>query len=72
MGDFNFDKSEKNPLTKYLATKEMVQLVKNPTHDKGRCLDHCYVPHELMDKVVIKQYSPYYSDHDALCISLNL
>ena len=72
MGDFNFDKSEKNPLTKYLATKEMVQLVKNPTHDKGRCLDHCYVPQELMDKVVIKQYSPYYSDHDALCISLNL
>ena len=69
-GDFNFDKSVENLLTKYLTSKEMVQLVKNATHDKGNCIDHCYVSQELKDQVVLKQYSPYYSDHDALCISL--
>ena len=71
-GDFNFDKSVENDLTKYLTSKRMVQLVTNPTHDKGNCIDHCYVPEELKENVVLKQYSPYYSDHDALCISLKL
>ena len=71
-GDFNFDKNEKNALAKYLIAKKMVQVVTDPTHDGGRCIDHCYVPKELEEKVVLKQYSPYYSDHDALCINLNL
>ena len=70
-GDFNFDQTEKNVLTKFLATKGMVQLVTNPTHDKGRCIDHCYVPLDMRNKVAIEQHSRYYSDHDALCINLN-
>ena len=71
-GDFNFDKTETNVLTKFLATKGMVQLVTKPTHDKGRCIDHCYVPLDMKNKVVVEQHSRYYSDHDALCINLNL
>ena len=71
-GDFNCDKTEKNALTKFLATKGMVQLVTKPTHDKGRCIDHCYVPLDMKNKVVVEQHSRYYSDHDALCINLNL
>ena len=71
-GDFNFDKTEKNALTKFLDTKGLVQLVTNPTHDRGRCIDHCYVPMDMKNKVVVEQHSRYYSDHDALCINLNL
>ena len=71
-GDFNFDKDEKNALTKYLGEKDFVQLVHTATHDDGRVIDHCYVPRDIKEKVIIKQHSPYYSDHDALCINLNL
>ena len=69
-GDFNFETNEKNPITKYLQDNQFVQLVKNCTSDKGRTIDLCYVPAEVKDKVEIKQYSPFYTDHDALCISL--
>ena len=69
-GDFNFEKNEKNPLTKYLQDNQFVQLVNNCTSDKGRTIDLCYVPDEVKDKVEIRQYSPFYTDHDALCISL--
>ena len=71
-GDFNFDMQEKNALTKYFENLEFVQLVNSATHDGGRVIDHCYVPIDIADKVSVKQYSPYYSDHDALCINLNL
>ena len=70
-GDFNFDKSNQNILTKYLANNGMVQLVSKPTHDAKNCIDHCYVPRSLKDKIEIRQHSPYYSDHDALCIKFN-
>ena len=71
-GDFNFDMQGKNALTKYFEKLEFVQLVNSATHDDGRVIDHCYVPIDIADKVVLKQHSPYYSDHDALCINLNL
>ena len=65
-GDFNFDKKETNALTNFLGTKRMKQLVKWPTHKEGRTIDHLYVSNDV--KVEIIRYSPYYSDHDALCI----
>jgi hypothetical protein len=71
-GDFNFEKEDKNALTKYFETLEFVQLVNTATHDGGRVIDLCYVPIDIADNVIVKQYSPYYSDHDALCINLNL
>ena len=55
----------------YLEAEGFKQLVSLPTHDKGGTIDHCYVPIDIADKVIVKQYSPYYSDHDALCINLN-
>ena len=44
----------------------MKQLVEWPTHSGGRTIDHVYVSKNV--KVNIVRYSPYYSDHDALCI----
>ena len=77
VGDVNFDKGEKNELTKYLASKQFQQLVDTPTHDStattsARTIDHCYVSKDIVDKIELRLHSPYYSDHDALCISLNL
>ena len=71
-GDFNFDKDDKNALTRFLEDTKFAQLVTTATHDGGRAIDHCYVPQDLKEKVTLKQHSPYYSDHDALCIKLNL
>ena len=60
-----------------LAVQEFQQLVDVPTHDPtstttARAIDHCYVSKDLVDKVELKIHSPYYSDHDALCIKLKL
>ena len=71
-GDFNFDKDDKNVLTKYFEEKDFVQLVMSSTHDQGHVIDHCYVPQTIKNKVTLIQYSPYYTDHDALCININL
>ena len=69
-GDFNFDKGEKNALTKFLLiSNNFEQLVQLPTHDKGRTIDHCYVPKDKKEKFQLRHHSPYYSDHDALLIS---
>jgi hypothetical protein len=77
VGDVNFDKGENNELTRYLALQEFHQLVDVPTHDPtstttARTIDHCYVSKDLVEKVELKIHSPYYSDHDALCIKLKL
>ena len=66
LGDFNFDKNETNDLTRFLREKEFTQIVNWPTHRGGRTIDHCYVSKNT--RVQIIRHSPYYSDHDALCI----
>ena len=64
-GDFNFDK-ETNALTRFFDQKKFTQVVNWPTHKEGRTIDHCYVSNNT--RVQISRHSPYYSDHDALCI----
>ena len=65
-GDFNFDCNEMNPFTRFLKEKAYTQLVDWPTHREGRTIDHCYVSENT--RVQLTRHSPYYSDHDALCI----
>ena len=66
-GDFNFHCTEKNAFTQYLEARMLTQVVKWPTHREGRTIDHCYVSNNA--RVQITRHSPYYSDHDALCLS---
>ena len=66
VGDFNSDKNETNALSSFLQQKEFTQLVNWPTHRGGRTIDHCYVSKK--SRVQVVRHSPYYSDHDALCI----
>ena len=65
-GDFNFDKKETNSVTTFLKTKMLKQHVDWPTHNQGRTIDHVYL--SANRKIKLTRYSPYYSDHDALCI----
>ena len=51
---------------------KLENLVTQPTHDKGRIIDHFYVPKDLKDKFKLTIHSPYYSDHDALCVKFEL
>ena len=66
IGDFNYDKKETNILTTFLKNNLLSQVVPWPTHIQGRTLDHCYVSQNI--EVQLTRYSPYYSDHSALCI----
>ena len=47
------------------------QLVHEPTHIQGRHIDHVYFldPTDRL-KPIIDRYSPYYSDHDGICITI--
>ena len=65
-GDFNFDQKHTNVLTFFLGINFFSQVVTWPTHIQGRTLDHCYVSENV--SVQLTRHSPYYSDHDALCI----
>ena len=74
-GDFNicFMNDSGNRMSKGLKEGERFQqLMREPTHILGGHIDHIYWrddEHMWMDPV-IERYSPYYSDHDASCITL--
>ena len=67
-GDFNFDRRMDNSLTRMLSNHKFKQIVQEPTHILGGCIDHVY--HNIpvaVKKVNHKLYYPYYSDHNAVC-----
>ena len=69
-GDLNicYNVNRNNRITQYLEKSNFKQIVKEPTHVKGRHIDHFY--HNFEMKPTIYQYSPYYSDHDAICVTI--
>ena len=72
VGDFNlcYKENANNRLIKGLEELGFKQLIHEPTHVRGRTIDHAYLLEEKRTmKIVIERYSPYYSDHDALCIT---
>ena len=50
------------------------QLVKKATHVMGGLIDHVYWkdPTDTWQTPVIETYSPYYSDHDTILITLKM
>jgi hypothetical protein len=75
-GDFNicYVSNRNNKITKYLENDGFSQLMHEPTHMKGRHLDHLYFrpgskPVQIPS---IHRYSPYYSDHDAICATIRI
>ena len=74
-GDFNicYMNHEKNRLSKGLMEKEgLHQLMTEATHILGGHIDHVYWTnhHQIWMDPIIERYSPYYSDHDASCITM--
>ena len=73
-GDFNicYMKNPNNRMSKGLEGNLFKQLVKEATHIQGGHIDHAYWKDatEVWQDPVIERYSPYYSDHDGLCITL--
>ena len=72
-GDFNicFIENFSNRMIQGLLGMGFNQLVHEPTHIRGRHIDHIYYldPNDKF-KPTIERYSPYYSDHDGTCIAL--
>ena len=73
-GDFNvcIKKDPKNSITKTLEGLGFKQLVKDATHTQGGHIDHCYWldSSQKWEWPIMERYSPYYSDHDGLLLTL--
>ena len=75
MGDFNVCtvKQPHNSITRRLADLGFFQLVTKATHIRGGHIDHVYWRDSVepaFKAPVVERYSPYYSDHDALLVTL--
>ena len=73
-GDFNICmlNHSKNRMSKGLEMLGFSQLIQQATHIKGGHIDHAYWRdrEQAWTWPVVELYSPYYSDHDALIITL--
>ena len=73
-GDFNlcYAKNPSNSITRELQRIGFEQLVTTATHIRGGHIDHAYWrdPDSLWRRPELEIYSPYYSDHDALMITI--
>ena len=72
-GDFNicFNENRGNRIISYLTEIGFRQIVHEPTHIRGRLIDHVYwLDMTRQYNIEVDRYSPYYSDHDGLCITL--
>lgn len=70
LGDFNYDKSESNALTKLFFRLNLKQLISNPTHIKGRTIDHVYISKTSKNEPKISLQYKYFTDHCSLSIQL--
>ena len=75
-GDFNicYLSKRNNKVTKYLENDGFSRLMSEATHMKGRHIDHLYFRpgNRPIEVPSIYRYSPYYSDHDAICATIKI
>ena len=72
-GDFNicYIENFSNRMIQGLIGMGFDQLVHEPTHIRGRHIDHIYYMDQNNEfQPIIDRYSPYYSDHDGNCIAI--
>ena len=73
-GDFNicYQENRTNRLIEGLETHGFRQLVQEATHIRGRHIDHAYWRDNegTLSEPALDRYSPYYSDHDAIGLTL--
>ena len=59
--------------TEWAINQGFQQLVKEATHIRGGHINHAYfrdTSSRSFEAPVVERYSPYYSDHDAICLVL--
>ena len=76
-GDFNVCtvKQPTNSITRRLLDLGFSQLVSKATHIRGGHIDHVYWRDSIKPAFrapVVERYSPYYSDHDCLLVTLTI
>lgn len=74
LGDFNIDylnDKDIQPLNALMESFNFVQTVQHPTYVSGCLRDHVYVRNEIISVIDTYVTPVYYSDHDAVKISLN-
>ena len=73
-GDFNicYQMNQSNRLIQGLDQRGFSQLVNEATHIQGRHIDHVYWRDRTCtwSEPDVERYSPYYSDHDAICVTI--
>ena len=71
-GDINvcLKKEATNKLTVELESIGFAQLNEEATHIGGGHIDHMYVTREATGRATHERYTPFYSDHDALCLTI--
>ena len=73
-GDMNIclDKHPNCLLSNALSDLGFQQLVTGPTHAAGGRIDHVYLrdPLSQLANFQLTAHTPYYSDHDCLCLSM--
>ena len=73
-GDFNvcLRKNPSNEISKNLKECGFQQMVTQATHVEGGLIDHLYWldKDNIWEKPSLEHYCPYYSDHDALLVTL--
>merc|ERR1712208_42194 len=74
-GDFNIcgQREKTSKIPRFLSSFGLTQLVDEATQIQGRQIDHIYVKEEMKTAVLnLERYSVYYSDHDALLLTLKI
>ena len=69
LGDFNINwiNCEASIKESEFLKCGFIQLVKEPTHNQGGIIDHCYISKNVIpSSVLLRQSSVYYTDHDIL------
>ena len=71
-GDINvcLKKEARNKLTVELENMGFAQLNEEATHIGGGHIDHMYMTREATGSATLERYTPFYSDHDALCLTV--
>ena len=71
-GDMNvcLKKEARNKLTVELESMGFAQLNEEATHIGGGHIDHMYMTREATGRATLERYTPFYSDHDALCLTV--
>ena len=74
MGDFNIcnEKKSNNVVKTTMMKNGFKLLLQHSTHICGGHIDHAYWKDSNHDwkEPIIHRHGPYYSDHDALCVTL--